>query len=124
MSKLRSPRLDCSMTIGTSCERISWWSITGGWFLALLRVLHRADRRKVQGLKRAAPVPKRKGRPGVPDRPPFFWRCLSCRARPLAPEVAEAAEAAVVPRSQPLPAAGAVAVAAHRLAALRGQDPS
>src|SRR6478736_4430791 len=29
MSKLRSPRLDCSMTIGTSCETISWWSITG-----------------------------------------------------------------------------------------------
>src|SRR4051794_27340586 len=29
MSKLRSPRLDCSMTIGTSCETMSWWSITG-----------------------------------------------------------------------------------------------
>src|SRR6185312_3833451 len=29
MSKLRSPRLDCSMTIGTSCEAMSLWSISG-----------------------------------------------------------------------------------------------
>jgi hypothetical protein len=59
MSKLRSPRLDCSMTMGTSCEMMSWWSITGDGFLeGCGSRLHRADRRKVQ-----AAHPQEKGGP-------------------------------------------------------------
>ena len=78
MSKLRSPRLDCSMTMGTSCEAMSWWSITGCGSL-LVCCLHRADRGKVQ----AAASDMRKGGPVSRTALPFRALTLLAALAPL-----------------------------------------
>src|SRR4029079_13278092 len=51
MSKLRSPRLDCSMTMGTSCEMMSRWSVTGDWFLSF--GLEATSARRTKGSSRS-----------------------------------------------------------------------
>src|SRR3546814_12601701 len=76
MSKLRSPRFDCSMTMGTRALTMSAWSMWGRILCIGLLRLHRVKATRVQALSararggdRAAIVEQRRARAGRPAAP-------------------------------------------------------